>query len=607
MHARFPLFIGLLLTWCQVAVWAQPAQVLPGDPRAEALMARGKQYFMHEAYDLAARSFEAAALRPFHPASTAAIYLSGLAHYRAGRERQAKDWFERLATEYPASRYVREARYHLGVMGLKSGKREEEEQGAARLIALLPSDTLDALAEDALAHLRRYWFFACHLREVKAAYEEAIPAVRPILLEALCYQHIDRGEVEAARQAYSSYRQEHPDFESLYIERLLNRLPPREEERLSAIAVVMPLWLTHVAADSAKALPARQRGMLEFYEGLQLALDAYAPLARKRFFLKVIDSGQNNDSLAQRIAALTDLRPDLVIGDIYNAQSDLLSQWSERSGTPQVIPLSPTEDLVQDKAYTFLAHPSGQRHGHAMAEYAYLVEGMDRVVVWSDGKRGTDWLGDAFSLTFDTLGGAVMRLQVDSVITSDTREELSLLIRSLKTQEIDGVYLPLLANEEIAGLILSEMQIQHLDVRVMGAPAWYKRYQQIDRELKEQYGVIFSTSYMTEVADPAYHQFTQEYLKRYHLPPSALAVQGYDLGMYVLTVLDGYQPKRDGELADYLREYPAFHGLHQEFQFMGNQMNQQVNIGAFQVKGPLIKLNRRPRLNLEQLATPGQR
>lgn len=570
-------------------------------------MARGKQYFMHEAYDLAARSFETAALRPFHPASTAAFYLSGLAHYRAGRERQARAWFERLTTQHPASRYVREARYHLGVMGLKSGKRKEQVQGAAWLIALLPRDTLNALAQDALTHLRRYWFFDCSLREVETAFEQAAAPVQPSLLEALCYQHLDRGEVEAARQAYTAYREAHPDFESLYIERLLNRLPPREQEDLAAIAVVMPLWLTQVPADSVKALPARQRGMLEFYEGLQLALDAYAPLARKRFFLKVIDSGQNNDSLAQRLSELTELRPDLVIGDIYNAQSDLLSQWSERSGTPQVIPLSPTPELVQDKAYTFLAHPSGPRHGHATAEYAYLVEGMDRVVVWSDGQRGTDWLADAFCLTFDTLGGTVIRLQVDSAITSATREELSLLIRSLKTQDLDGVYLPLLANEEVAGLILSEMQIQHLDVRVMGGPAWYKRYQQIDRELKEQYGVIFSTSYMIEVADPAYHQFAQEYLKRYHLPPSALAVQGYDLGMYVLTVLDGYQPKRDGELADYLRAYPAFHGLHQVFQFMGHQMNQQVNIGAFQAKGPLIKLNRRPRLNLEQLATPDQR
>jgi len=607
MHARYPLFISLLLALSTLFAQGESEMLPPGDPRAEALIARGKQYLTRDAYDLAARSFEEAALRPFHPASTAAIYLSGLAHYRAGRPLQARAWFERLATEYPASRYVREARYHLGVMGLQSGKGKEQAQGAEWLIALLPADTLDELAEDALTQLRRYWFFECSLRDVEDALVQAPPQVRASLLEAICFHHVDRGDADAARQAYANYRQKHPTFTSLYIERLLNRLPPREEETLAAIALVMPLWLSHVPPDSAEALPSRQRSMLAFYEGMQMAMEDYAPLARKQFFLKVIDSGQHNDSLAQRLSELTDLRPDLVIGDIYNAQSALLSQWSERSGTPQIIPLSPSPGLIEGKAYTFLAHPSGQRHGHALAEYAYLVEGMDRVVVWSDGQPGTDLLGDAFSLTFDTLGGTVIRLEIDSAIAADTRDELQTLVRSLKVQGVDGVYLPMLNNEEIAGLILSEIQLQKLEVRVMGSPAWRSQYDQIDRDAKEQYGVIFTTSYMTESIDPAYHQFFQAYLRRYHLPPSQWAVQGYDLGMYTLTLLDGYQPQRDGPLVEYMRRFPAFQGLHQGFEFMGDQMNQQVNIGAFQVKGPLIKLNRRPRLNLEQLATPGQR
>jgi ABC-type branched-subunit amino acid transport system substrate-binding protein len=324
------------------------------------------------------------------------------------------------------------------------------------------------------------------------------------------------------------------------------------------------------------------------------------PLAEKKIFLHIKDTFRDSARTQEHLAYLDSLRPDLVVGEIFNQQSRVIGEWAEATGTPQIVPLSPTPSLAEGKSYVFLAHPSAAGHGSYMATYAFEQLKLNKVAVWTDQRRQTTELAEAFSSTFDTLGGEVIPLIVDSVYSDSAREEIRDLVRSLRFQQVDGVYLPIQGNQEMAGLILSQMRIADLNVKVMGGPHWWQQYENIDRELKESYELLFTTSYMNDKADPVYQTFYQNYLKAYQFPPSVYGFHGYDMGMYVAQALDGFDYRNGQSLAAYLRNYPAYQGIHLAFDFRGKQQNQFVNIGKFGNER-VEKVNAPQRIDLKRL------
>ncbi|MEM1223413.1 MAG: hypothetical protein AAGH40_11670, partial [Verrucomicrobiota bacterium] len=134
--------------------------------------------------------------------------------------------------------------------------------------------------------------------------------------------------------------------------------------------------------------------------------------------------------------------PDLVLGSIFNTQSEVISRWAEQTGTPQIVPLSPSANLIDDKQFTFLATPEVQVHGRVMAEYARDSLGLEKVVVWTNQTKSTDLMAQAFTETFQQLGGMVFSIPIDPDYEV-AKDEIPDLVRALKFQEPDGVYIPI--------------------------------------------------------------------------------------------------------------------------------------------------------------------
>ena len=74
-------------------------------------------------------------------------------------------------------------------------------------------------------------------------------------------------------------------------------------------------------------------------------------------------------------------------------QSEVLGEWSESHWTPQIVPLSPAQSLVENKSQVFLAHPTAEDHGFAMAEYAWDTLQLNRVAIWTDQRKFETCLG----------------------------------------------------------------------------------------------------------------------------------------------------------------------------------------------------------------------
>ncbi|RMG55040.1 MAG: outer membrane protein assembly factor BamD [Bacteroidetes bacterium] len=577
---------------------------LPVDWEATQLLQFGKQYLEVGNYPLAIEAFQSASFRPEHQASSAAIYLLGLAYFRAGMYEEAHQNFSGFLAQHPRSRYAAEALYHRARIALGHPHPPVRRRGVQDLLALYDTTRQASLAQDIEAVLQRHLFFVETEAEIDWLWHRAPLRADRLFVEAWVYRRMREGRRFEAQDAYRRYRERGGEV-SLFAERLLalEQTVKYVEPGICRIALALPLFLSDSLPDSLAQMPVRHRPAIEFYEGFMLAIETQSPLIQKQVYVEVLDTWRDSARLAWQLGRLDALQPDVVVGEIYNDRSAQLAEWAERTATPQMVPLSPSASLADGRSYVFLAHPSAAGHGQAMGAFAWDSLGLQRVAVCSDQRRGTEQLAEAFSATFDLKGGEVLRLQVDSVYNDSTRDQIFELVRSLRAQRVDGVYIPILNNQEIAGLILSQMRLMDIEVAVMGGPHWWHRYENVDRDLKNSYQLLFSTGYMTAQKDPELANFEREYLRIYRLPPSNYAVQGYDIGMYLLQVLDNYDYRQGLSLASYLRMYPVFQGIHINFDFQGSQINRFVNIGAYK-EGQIKKINGGKRTMLPDLFSP---
>lgn len=601
---RITAFFCILLFGA--SVFAQ--SYLPEDPEAIQWLQKGKMHLEDKAYDLALSSFEEGLNRPEHQATSAALYLTGLTHYYMEDWEAAIDRFGQLARQYPQSRYLYDALYHRSLLLIRSDQTKRQKRGISDLL-YLSNEGDSLLAYQALQAARKFLFYDVEYSFLRQLARKANEEHRLLFLQARCYHLVEDNNRPFASLLYQDYRDlGYP--EDPFIERLLDERQQISymENEVVKIALFLPLHVDttlHIYVDSAgfdslPPIPRNSRLALDFYEGFQLATQQYLPYSRKRFYIQVFDTKRDSLITQQSLYQLADMQPDLVIGEIYNKQSEILAQWCERNAVPLIIPLSPSSSLATDRSFVFLAHPSAQGHGRYMAQFAANQLQLRKMVVWTDQRAQTEQLANPFLATFDTLGGEVIRIPVDSVYDDTARMEISDLIRSLKYQRIDGVYIPIQGNQEMAGYILSQMQMEGLDVKVMGGPHWFQRYKNIDRQLKDYYEVMFSTSFMSDKQDPEYASFFQEYLKAYHYPPNVYNIHGYDLGMYLLQTLDSYQYYHGKTLSAFLRESPSYQGIHISYDFQDRQQNSFVNIGRYK-DGRMIKINAPSRIDLDVL------
>lgn len=563
------------------------------DPLATAYVSVGKRHLAAGEYIQAIAVLDSAIDRPFNPKTTSAEYLRGLALFYLGKEELARDAFEEFMANYPASTYLPEVSYHHAILQLE-GWPDERELGVQKLLDLKRQDSLPGLAAEASQQLQQYFFSQCDTALLVGMLASCPDEEIPFFLEPYCYCLQEKLEAPLlAEMVYEEYQLQYdarlPFLERLFDARRDERYGDRENIR---IAVFLPLFLEEGFRDSTRAVPRRSRIALEFWEGFQMAYEQLEPSLRKKVTLKIFDTKRDSATVESQLAELDAWFPDLVVGAVYNTQTEIISRWSERTGTPQVVPFSPNGDLVENKLFTFLAHPDISVHGKKLATYGFDSLAIKKVAVFSNGTTATEQLALPFIEAFRSKGGEVVRITVDSVFSEDGAKDIVSLTRSLRLQKCDGAFIPIFGDQETVGLILSQMSVLEMNVPVLSSPHGWKRFNNIDRELKDRFSLTFSTSFMCDVRDTSYRSYLKTCLERYHIPPSDFHTQGFDVGNWVLTVVNEY-PFRYLSLADYIRAYPSRSGFHQDFEFNGSQVNQAVNLGQFK-NGEIRKLQAVP-------------
>lgn len=559
------------------------AQFTAASPAQDRIAARYVQqgtYFLEIGnLPVAQEAFRRAYKRPFHIQTNLATYLLGLSFYQNQQTDSAAYYFKDLIQQHPDSRYIAEAKYHLGLIWMGYSQPDWQARGVKGLLSLHPTaDT--SFAQDIQQHVLRFLFRCEDIALLETLFEELPPTYQMWVIEPLCYRYVQGDQLRKARKRYERFQDEVAFF-SPFIEKMLNEplIYKSFDPDVVRIALVLPLSLrSPFRGLDTLSLHKSQRLPLEYAEGFLAGLETASQTAKRHFHVQVFDSRRDTNVVNKIIQDLAYFQPDLLVGDVYNTQSRQLSDWAERQQTPQIVPLSSTANLTFDRSQTFLVHPPAEIHGIEMAKYARQVMGLNRVAVWDDGQASTSLLAKSFQLQFEALGGEVLYMVIDSSFKSKTRKEIVRLTKVLVSRPLDGMYIPLQHNEEAAGLILSEVRVLKPKLIMMGGPHFANRYQTIDSDLKTALSLHYTTNYFTDSRSPEYRHFERDYLQEYGFPPSRYVIQGYDLGVYVGRLLDQYQYADGYTLSQALHRAGRQDALHLDLDFQHSEVNQAVNI-----------------------------
>lgn len=581
--------LAWLMLLMSVPAWAQRGNpdTLPLDTTAINYVDQGKYFLEIGNPELALDAFRAAFNRPTHQLSSTALYLWGLSAFRQGNMAEAELIFRQFLDVFPVSRYTEDCRYHLARSMLDSWQDTAAFVAFSDLLFLKDSASTVMLRRDADKAIQHFMYFDAEDRRMEYIIERLPLAHQLYVLDALAYRYYQDEKMKELSDMYNFFKRKH-NYYSPFIERMFSeeKIVRYVDPGILKIALVFPADVHRTWRDSTE-IPRDMTLPLDYFEGLLAGLEEYIRIDSSKIYLEVFDSRSRTDTLTAQVIAqrLDVLKPDLVIGDIYNTQSRILAEWSEANQTPQVVPLSPSGSLAQGKTQVFVAHPSPREHGQSMALYANGYLNLKKVAVFRDGTNSTEQLAYAFKENFETLGGEVVDLKVPSEYDKNAAKKIVKEVRKLSKEGVKGVYIPIQGNEESAGLILSQMKALDYNMKVMGGPHWWNRYKTVDRELKNSYGLICSSSDYVDEQNPEYQNFFKAYLQKYQYPPSRFCVQGYDMGLYLMELIERYPHGVGDDLAHFIRTQPPFYGLHQKIDFRGQQVNQSVNLLQFRESG----------------------
>ncbi len=575
------IVFGMLMLFSVTTVSAQGGN----DERAQELVSLARKYYNTKNFLDAATTFDLATQRPQNDLSSYCMYMTGLAYYMAGDKIKAENALSRFMYKFPDSKYLEDARYHKGLILLESPHENDRERGLDEMFKLL-SRSKDAKLKNEAEQTVKHFICEVYEPATLELYTKFVDApYQPWMMEGVCLYYDRLGDGYKVLEKVSDYESKGNKLTPV-LAGLRNKYSSAKINSADRLNIAVMLSFNLQIADTSRGMPGKSEKAIEMLEGMMLAIDSLGGSINKRVNLKIYDTRGDTSLIYGILDTLERFNPDVIIGDIKTGLASPISDWAEKHKVVYLIPRNPLTDLIINKKYTFLLHPSVRTHGAQMARYMVEKEGKHSFVLFND----RSFYAEKFAAGFKTeLAGEPGITVVEKIVPSKYSElqpKLSAELKSIKSGGYDAIYAPL-ANEESAGLLMAKLNYDNIKIDVAGGPDW-ETFSVIDQELKSSYRLKYSSFYYENNDSSAFEGLYRHCLQTYAYRPSMNTVQGYDIMMWLLTV--SKEMNGSNGLADIIHKAANYHGIHQDFLFGDQQGNQRINILQYN-NGRLNKVN----------------
>ena len=267
--------------------------------------------------------------------------------------------------------------------------------------------------------------------------------------------------------------------------------------------------------------------------GMRLALDelnkqANAESIKHKINLIVEDNKGEPVDTANAVRKLIKVdQVATILGAVGSSNTLAGAPIAQNSKVPMLTPASTSEKVTQAGNFISRTCFTDNFQGEVLAKFAFGSLSKKRAVIIvdtsSDYSKG---LAQAFKDKFVALGGTVIGDDIDDYAYQQKDVEFRSLLRKVKRQKPDVIFLPGYYSE--VGLILKQARQLRLSVPILGGDGWDSPNLTKLAGAKGVENTYISSHFAADDKDPVVQKFVAEYEKRYKQRPGAMAALGYD-------------------------------------------------------------------------------
>ena len=363
--------------------------------------------------------------------------------------------------------------------------------------------------------------------------------------EVLCIPYTE--EEQAKRQPLQPKHEEKkpeiiiPTNEELFAE---SKLIPEDIEQIKA-AIILPLMLED-------SISSEQMKMVEFYEGVLLALDS---LKRQGVSvdLHVYDSG-NKDTSIRPILAQPEMRDmNLIIGPVYDTHITEAAAFADTTGIRLVVPFARQVDAVFTNPYIYQVNTPQSYFYSEVYDHFFMQFPHPNVLFFESPEERDDELISGFKreLSYRDVPYTVLLADTatnkDTILTIlDTIRHNVLMMTSEKSGSLNNMI-------PIFQLLVRDTAAVKFDISLFGYPQ-YQVYTNNHLSSFYEIDTYFYSSFYTNNLLPeakAFHQryrrtYSKEIVNRY----PKYAILGFDIAYYFLKAMHLYGTDIDNRLGE---------------------------------------------------------
>ena len=553
------IFVATLLAFASAAGWAQ-VDYTKQYQNAKELFRQGK-------YSLAMETFKPLiAYDQKNQYSAYASFYYALAAHRQGYNAVAKDMLLQIKKVHAKWDRMEEVNLWLGKVYLDD---KDYFQGI-KILNAIPDKKMEST-----------------IRGIK---EESVSAISDVETLTMMHEEFPKDEIIAKYLAQHLAKNISDEENKKSLESLIDKFnfdrgnfipeaPKTFHKDRYAVALMLPFMVDQLDASPGKK---RNQIVLDFYEGLKLALDTLNEKG-PQIAVRAYDTENGNDYIKRTLQTEELKNTDLIISP-FNAD---VQEFSLTNQVNVVNPFSNNSDQIGSNPYAFLFQPSSETLGRKAAEYVSERARKKSCIVLSGTNKKDSVLAANFTQKANELGIQIVANR--SFPKEDAADIMKLLATPTEfdefkypsqfTIEKDSIGSIFVATDDplIYTKVISAIETRGDSILVIGSENWIDDTA-VAFEKFQTLGVRFTAPNFVSLTDPARRAFVSRYLRAYGKVPSNLSQLGYEMMLFF-----GNQLKTNGVyFQDALNKSEVIPGhLFQGFRYQDNRDNQMVPFVRF--------------------------
>jgi len=323
------------------------------------------------------------------------------------------------------------------------------------------------------------------------------------------------------------------------------------------IAVFLPLYLDSAFDASGnyrfdQSFPKYLNPGLEFYEGLELAMDS---LNRKATSLSitVYDTRNTKKSIQQMVDEPAFSSMQLILGYVNSADLHVLANVAKNREIPFINVNFPNDGAITGNPEYVILNSTLRSHCEALYKFVQRNWATSNIFYVRRSTQDDDRLRSYFSEIEKNTSSVPLKMKIVNIDnTQNISQVTSLMDSNSKTVILVGSL-----DENFGRIICSKLQpfSKSYPMKILGMPTW-DAITDFNAPAYTDLEIYYTTPFYLNPADSLVAQIQQNYKTRFYSRPSDMVYRGYETTLHFGQLLEANNGHLDGSVGE--RKFKVF-------------------------------------------------